>query len=169
MRTSSQYKYKFVSQEFVDKEGYLSLEEDIMARGVKEASFIVMNHHPDDRLKTEVQYYTHRKRSSYTSHEGNPEGSEWVYVLVHPQEPELLKIGYTSKEPTQRLKEINSQTGVAGEYRMVYIYRTVNGQRLETAVHSFLKDKRINPRKEHFQINREEVIQVIKEMGLQYG
>jgi len=169
MRTNTQYKYKFVTQEFVDKEGYLSLEEDIMVGGVKEATFIVMNHLPDDRLKTDVKYYTHRKRSSYTSHEGNPEGSEWVYVLAHPQEPDLLKIGYTSKEPTQRLKEINSQTGVAGEYRIVYIYRTVNGQRLETAVHSLLKEKRIHPRKEHFQTSREEVIQIIKEAGHQYG
>jgi hypothetical protein len=163
------YHTKFVDQEYVDKEGLLSVYEDVMARDVRDARFIVLTPDKDNPLKTYVEYYTHRKRSALTSTEGNPEGTEWVYVLVHPQEPQLLKIGYTKKDPKDRLKEINSQTGVAGEYRLVYMFRTVNGQRLETAVHNFLADRRIHPRKEHFEIPRNEAIQIIKEVGQLYG
>jgi hypothetical protein len=160
---------KYVSQEYVDKEGLLSIYEDVMARGVIDARYIVLTPDSNNPLKSSVEYYTHRKRSMLTSTEGNPEGTEWVYVLVHPQEPQLLKIGYTKKDPQQRLKEINSQTGVAGQYRLIYMFSTVNGERLETAVHSFLADRRIHPKKEHFEISREEAIQIIKEVGQVYG
>lgn len=160
---------KFVDQDYVDREGFLDLYEDVMAKDVTDARFIVLTPDKENPLKSYVEYYTHRKRSSLTSTEGNPEGTEWVYVLVHPQEPHLLKIGYTKKEPKDRLKEINTQTGVAGEYRLIYMFRTVNGQRLETAVHAFLADRRIHPRKEHFEIDREEAIQIIKEIGQLYG
>ena len=160
---------KYVSQEYVDKEGLLSIYEDTIARGVIDARYIVLTPDKDNPLKSSVEYYTHRKRSMLTSTEGNPEGTEWVYVLVHPQQPQLLKIGYTKKDPQQRLKEINSQTGVAGQYRLVYMFSTVNGERLESAVHSFLADKRIHPKKEHFEISREDAIQIIKEVGQLYG
>jgi hypothetical protein len=163
------YQTRFVNQEYVDKEGLLTIYEDVMARDVRDARFIVLSPDKDNPLKSYVEYYTHRKRSALTSTEGNPEGTEWVYVLVHPQEPQLLKIGYTKKDPKERLKEINSQTGVAGEYRIVYMFRTVNGQRLETAIHTFLADRRIHPRKEHFEISRDEAIQIIKEVGQLYG
>jgi hypothetical protein len=166
---TKKYKTQFVDQAYADREGLLTVDEDIMARDVRDARFIVMNPDKDNPLKSHVTYYTHRKRSALTSTEGNPEGTEWVYILVHPQEPQLLKIGYTKKDPKERLKEINSQTGVAGEYRLAYIFRTINGQRLETAVHSFLADRRIHPRKEHFEISREEAIQTIKEVGQLYG
>lgn len=163
------YKTQFVDQEYVDREGLLTVDEDVMARDVRDARFIVLTPDKDSPLKSYVTYYTHRKRSALTSTEGNPEGTEWVYVLIHPQEPQLLKIGYTKKDPKERLKEINSQTGVAGEYRLTYIFRTINGQRLETAVHTFLADRRIHSRKEHFELPREEAIQIIKEIGQLYG
>ncbi len=169
MKRSRQVSAQYVTQDFIDREGYLSIDEDIMAEGVRDARFVVLTPDKDNPLKSYVGYFTHRKRSVVTSGEGNPDGTEWVYVLIHPQESQLLKIGYTKKDPKDRLKEINSQTGVAGEYRIVYIYRTINGQRLESAVHDFLKERRIHPRKEHFEISREEAIQTIKQVGMIYG
>lgn len=165
----SKYQLQVVDEEFVRKYQFLELYEDISARDVRDARYVVLSTRDGNKLKTDVTYYTDRRRSKYTSTEGNPEGREWVYVLSHPQEPDLLKIGYTSKDPKIRIKELNSQTGVAGEYKLVYLYKTVNGQALEREIHNFLKEKRIHPRKEHFELTRDQAVQVIKEIGILYG
>lgn len=165
----SKYHLQLVNEEFVRKYQFLELYEDISARDVRDARYVVLTPKEGDRLKSNVTYYTDRRRSKYTSTEGNPDGREWVYVLSHPQEENLLKIGYTSKDPNTRIKEINSQTGVVGEYKLVYLYKTINGQALEREVHSFLKEKRIHPRKEHFELTRDQAVQIIKEIGILYG
>jgi hypothetical protein len=160
---------QLVSQEFIDEHGFLTLDDDYVAKNVRDAVYVVLTPDKDNPLKTSITYYTNRKKSTSSTIEGNPDGTEWVYVLAHPTDPDLYKIGYTSKDPKQRLNEINSQTGVVGEYRLIYMYKTINGYQLEHAVHSYFKDVRIHPRKEHFQINRKKIIQVIQQLGVLYG
>ena len=165
------HQLKVITQEEADRMQLLTLDEDLMA-DVQDARYVVLTKQeaePPYHSKELVTYYTDKKRSSYTSSEGNPSGTEWVYILVHPTHPELLKIGYTAREVGERVKEINKATGVVGEYVPVYMYRTMNGQQLERAVHNELASLRIHPQKEHFQVERETAIQVIKEQGMIYG
>ena len=42
----------------------------------------------------------------------------YVYIAVNDAIPGKVKIGYTTKEPTERLKELSSPTGVPGKYTL---------------------------------------------------
>jgi hypothetical protein len=43
----------------------------------------------------------------------------YVYALINPAVPGRVKVGQTTCQPEERLKEINSGAGVAGRWRIV--------------------------------------------------
>ena len=43
----------------------------------------------------------------------------YVYALINPAVPGRVKVGQTTREPKERLKEINSGAGVAGRWKFV--------------------------------------------------
>ena len=61
---------------------------------------------------------------------------EWVYILVNKDIPGVCKIGMTTTTVEQRVREINSATGVITPWYPVYRYRCVNSRFLEQDVHS---------------------------------
>lgn len=92
---------------------------------------------------------------------------EWVYVLVNKSMPGICKIGMTTTSVPQRVKEINSATGVITPWFEVFKYQCINSLILEQAVHAHLQSHgyRINPKREGFEISSKDAIQVIKELG----
>jgi hypothetical protein len=92
---------------------------------------------------------------------------EWVYVLVNKSMPGICKIGMTTTSVSQRVKEINSATGVITPWFEVFKYQCINSRVLEQAAHAHLASHgyRINPKREGFEISSKEAIQVIKELG----
>ena len=92
---------------------------------------------------------------------------EWVYVLVNKSMPGICKIGMTTTSVPQRVKEINSATGVITPWFEVFKYQCINSRVLEQAVHAQLASRgyRINPKREGFEISSRDAIQVIKELG----
>jgi len=157
----------FIDQQTADREGYLGLDEDVGATGVADACYCVGTPDKDNPLKTYYTYYTGRRRSTYTV--GGGKGQEWVYVLAHPLHQDLYKVGFTAGDPYRRLKEINRGTGGVGEYTMIYLHHTHDGKALEEAIHRKLSDVRIHPRKGHFQVDRQTIVNVIKGMAEIYG
>lgn len=94
---------------------------------------------------------------------------EWVYVLVSHGVPGICKIGMTTTSVAQRVKEINSATGVITPWFPVYRYKCLNSRALEQAVHQKLEGMgyRVNPKREGFEIRSDEAISVIEEIGTQ--
>ena len=92
---------------------------------------------------------------------------EFVYVLVNKGVPGICKIGMTTTSVTQRVKEINSATGVITPWFSVYQYKCLNSRILEQAVHQKLEAMgyRVNPKREGFEIKSEQAIAVIEELG----
>lgn len=92
---------------------------------------------------------------------------EWVYVLVNKSMPGICKIGMTTTSVNQRVKEINSATGVITPWFSVFKYQCINSRVLEQAVHAHLASHgyRINPKREGFEISSKDAIHVIKELG----
>jgi hypothetical protein len=92
---------------------------------------------------------------------------EFVYVLVNKGVPGICKIGMTTTSVNQRVKEINSATGVITPWFSVYQYKCLNSRILEQAVHQRLESMgyRVNPKREGFEIKSEEAIRVIEELG----
>jgi len=92
---------------------------------------------------------------------------EWVYVLVNKGVPGICKIGMTTTSVPQRVKEINSATGVITPWFEIYKYKCINSRVLEGAVHQKLEELgyRVNPKREGFEIRSDAAIAVIEELG----
>ena len=92
---------------------------------------------------------------------------EFVYVLVNKGIPGICKIGMTTTSVNQRVKEINSATGVITPWFPVYKYKCLNSRILEQAVHQKLESMgyRVNPRREGFEIKSNDAVKVIEELG----
>ena len=92
---------------------------------------------------------------------------EYVYVLVNKSIPGICKRGMTTTSVQQRVKEINSATGVITPWFPVFKYKCINSLVLEKAVHDHLEKLgyRVNPKREGFEIESNIAIEVIKEIG----
>lgn len=143
-----------ITVEKAEKQGYIPLERDYLNTSVKDTKYFSLTPHPDPckrkRGWEKVTYYLPRK---YPPMVDSSNGKESLYVLSNPALPGLLKIGYTSKSPSIRAKEIGKSTGVPVPFHIEYVKRCVNGQQLERAVHTYLEEYRVNNRKEFFEIS----------------
>jgi hypothetical protein len=119
---------------------------------------------PDDPKWDNVTYYTGRLR--HTNFKGK--GKEYVYVLSNESMPGILKIGYTSKHPDVRAKEISGATGVATDFKVEYAYKCHEGRNLEQEIHKQLNYCRLHKKKEHFTIDLDNAIEIIEEIGQRY-
>lgn len=87
----------------------------------------------------------------------------WVYILSNPSMPDLLKIGYTEKDPKSRAKEISQDTGVPSEFVVDYQVYSSRPYDLEQKTHSVLYKYRINNNREFFRCSHEIAIEAIKQ------
>lgn len=132
----------------------IALEEDYLNSSVDDTSYFSLSPHPDPIKREQgwekVTYYLARKRASFPD---VTNGSEFIYILSNPSLPGLLKIGYTSKNPMERKKELDKATGVPVPFVLEFTKKCINGQQLERAVHNYLECYRVNNRKEFFEIS----------------
>lgn len=94
----------------------------------------------------------------------------YVYVLVNPSIPGICKIGYTTTTVYQRCREINAATGVITPWYPVFAYKCPNGPLLERDVHTYYENKgrRINLKREGFEIDSTDAIKTIEILGESY-
>lgn len=83
----------------------------------------------------------------------------WVYVIDNPAMPDILKIGYSTKDPSLRAKEL-AGTGSPHPFRVVFDVLVENPRAVEQAAHSMLAAKREG--KEWFRCSHSEAINAIK-------
>jgi hypothetical protein len=113
-----------------------------------------------------VQYYG----ESVLDRHGNIRKPEWIYVLVNRLMPGIIKIGMTTTTVNQRVKEINSATGVIDKWFPIFTYKCVHSHDLEQEIHKYLQNQghRINPNREGFDLDVKTAINVIKDLGEKY-
>lgn len=94
----------------------------------------------------------------------------WVYVMVNPSIPGICKIGYTTKSAIERVKELNSSSGVIVPWYPVFSYKCGNGAILESEVHNELENLgfRVNNKREGFNISSQDAISIIEKIGEKY-
>jgi hypothetical protein len=94
----------------------------------------------------------------------------YLYVLVNPSIPGICKIGYTKKTVYERCRQINSATGVITPWYPVFVYKCPSGPLLEKEVHKYLEKqgKRVNLKREGFEIDSTEAVQIIEQLGEKY-
>lgn len=65
----------------------------------------------------------------------------WVYIAENVKDPDLLKIGYTQKDPFIRARTLKT-AGVVGSFKTLGAYQVVDCFRAEGQVHRMLKHLR---------------------------
>ncbi len=85
----------------------------------------------------------------------------FVYVLLNPSFPNLLKIGQTQRTPEQRAKEIY-KTGIPTPFIVAYEQEISDCILVENLIHEKLSKNRSNYEREFFNIPLKEAVKVIQ-------
>lgn len=93
----------------------------------------------------------------------SPKKEGYVYILSNPTMPGIVKIGKTVRAPEVRLKELNSATGVAMPFKLETVVETKNPSLTERIIHEHLSSRRINQRREFFEVSVKDATRVAKE------
>ena len=80
-------------------------------------------------------------------------GAGWVYILSTRESPNLLKIGMTTRSVEQRVKEINTATGIAIPFGVRQCWRVSDPSTAERLIHGCLDQHRIRTDREFFRID----------------
>jgi hypothetical protein len=88
----------------------------------------------------------------------------YVYVMVNPSLPDMVKIGMTTKDPNERAKELSTATGVPTPFMLVFYKPFIDCYSTEQRIHQFLEDKgyRVNNNREFFNIPTKLAIDVVQ-------
>ena len=89
----------------------------------------------------------------------------YIYILQNPSFPNLLKIGKTTRTPTERASELSSSSGIPTKFNVVFDIFTTNCDTGEKEVHEKLKEYRAASNREFFELTidmaKETVIKVV--------
>ena len=116
---------------------------------------------PEEDGWESVNYYT---KGQYSYERGI------IYILENECIPGLLKIGFTTKDAYSRAKEISTATGVPKPFKVKFIYECNDPYSVEQEIHNEIngQGKRINEKREFFEIEFNEAVSIIKGIGSKY-
>lgn len=75
-----------------------------------------------------------------------------VYILSTREMPDVLKIGYTSRHPIERVKEINRSTGVVVPFGVRAAWHVLEPDRVERQLQNLFEAHRVRADREFFHI-----------------
>lgn len=90
-----------------------------------------------------------------------PEG--FVYCAVNATNPGLIKIGVTTKDPVQRMKELTAAPGVVSPFALAYSRRVAMPFEVEADIHRRLENRRVSESREFFTITLREAIEMVEQ------
>lgn len=91
---------------------------------------------------------------------------EIVYVLRNEAMPNLIKIGKTKRKDLQaRMSELYS-TGVPFPFECLWAGEVTDCTKIENIIHNAFRHNRVNPKREFFNIEPDQVIPLLKELSV---
>lgn len=88
--------------------------------------------------------------------------NEIIYVLTNEAMPGFVKIGRTSNNLEQRIKDLSASTNIPLPFTCFYACTVNNAQFVEHQLHDAFDNNRVNPKREFFQISPERVVSALK-------
>lgn len=92
----------------------------------------------------------------------------FVYVLLNPSFPKVVKIGLTKGAPEARARKISSATGVPTDFIVLYDVLVSDIQKAEKEIHAQFSDYRVKAKKEFFAITPKLAIRALIEIAERY-
>jgi len=144
-------------------------EQYVLASDIYEARYFFLYpsqdpDYPADQGWEEVKYFSRKK--TVISQQG--EGDTYVYIFSNDSIPGQYKIGYMSKTPEQRAKQLSSGTNTPTPFQVEWYFKCFRGDLLEQEVHQHLNEYRINDNREFFRVSFDHAKQVIENLGQRY-
>jgi len=144
-------------------------EQYVPASTIYEAKYFFLTpsqdlEYPPEEGWEEVKYFS-RKKTVISQH---GEGDTYVYILCNDSIPGQYKIGYTSKTPIQRAKQLSSGTNTPTPFKVKWYFKCFRGDLLEQEVHQHLNEYRTNDNREFFKVSFDYAKQVIENLGQRY-
>ena len=95
--------------------------------------------------------------------------AEYVYILINPAIPNLVKIGRTDRSPEDRASEL-ATTGVPTAFIVAYEHQVGNSRGAESAIHALLQEKGFRPEasREFFKMPLKTAVAVVTEICAAY-
>ena len=153
----------WINSDIEDKARYKEEEiENSKRRALKE-----IKNTEEEITKAKRQAEKERQRKELIEWQITHPNLGFVYILKNEMAKGHVKIGFTDRESTtQRIKEINSGTGVIGKWKLVKDWHVDNAMDCEGILHNHKEFKEIRTQKdrEFFKINEEEAAIIIQEI-----
>ena len=134
---------------FFPKPSYLMLNKN---------THFTLTQDKNDPTIDHVHYWI--ERSTFDANLSFNEG--YVYVLENHGIPGILKIGYTDRAVQDRIREINSGTGVVTPWYSISHFHCKSPKHIETLVHQSLSTYRVN--KEGFNVSLKQAQEIISKI-----
>ncbi len=93
--------------------------------------------------------------------------SGFVYVILNPSYPDLVKIGLTQRTSEERARELRS-SGVPTPFIVIYDELVSDCNAVESAIHNRLAGYRVSDDREFFRIPVKEAIKTLQEESAAY-
>ncbi len=87
---------------------------------------------------------------------------EIIYILINEAMPGYVKIGRTSTNLEQRIRDLSASTSIPIPFTCFYACIVKDAQFVEHQLHDAFDNNRINPKREFFQIAPERVVSALK-------
>src|SRR3989344_337164 len=88
--------------------------------------------------------------------------NEIIYILINEAMPGYVKIGRTSTNLEQRIRDLSASTSIPIPFTCFYACTVKDAQFVEHQLHDAFDNNRINPKREFFQIAPERVVSALK-------
>lgn len=85
-----------------------------------------------------------------------------LYVLTNPVMPGLVKVGCTTGQVEDRIRDLSSATGVPVAFSCHFAAWVSDVAAKERTLHQLFSDKRVNPKRELFEVAPEKVVLAIR-------
>ena len=89
----------------------------------------------------------------------------YLYALTSAQYPGLVKIGFTTKHPIARTRELSRPTGILTPFHLAYYRDFDDCPSAEAVIHQQLDDLRVSPDREFFKMDLKEAVDVIDRLA----
>ena len=91
------------------------------------------------------------------------DGAGWIYILSTREQPNILKIGRTDRAVVDRVREINSSTGIVVPWAARCVFRVRNARVCEPEIHRRLEKYRIRMDREFFDLHIGDAVNIIRQ------
>ncbi len=109
-----------------------------------------------------MEHYLDNLRPSNHDDEG------YIYLMINPSMPYRVKIGYTTKVREVRAKQLFT-TGVPEPFEVYESWFVTEMKTVETLCHDLMRNYRVHPRREFFNVDTQEQLYFCEDTGVEYN